>query len=73
MRLYRIIVTEGTPQDRKRCQTRVTAVLYCGYDREEAIRVFHGSRPLDFGGLNFTGDQRLTVAQSKEITSVVST
>jgi len=66
-KLYRVIVTGGTPQDRDRGQETTVEVLYCGYDRLEAIRVYHESHPLDFGGANYTGGTRWTVRQSKAV------
>jgi hypothetical protein len=39
-------------------------VLYCGYDVDEARRVYHASRPLDHGG-SYGNACRETVAQSK--------
>jgi len=71
MKLYRIMITTGTPQDRDCGQMQVAEVLYCGYDREEAARVYHASKPLDFGGGNYTGRTRWTIAQSKEIATAV--
>ncbi len=67
MRLYRIVITTGTPQDRDRGEERISEVVYCGYDRLEAIRLYHLSRAMDCGGEDYTGRCRLTVAKSKEI------
>lgn len=67
MKLYRVIVTTGTPQDRERQGYRVAEVLYCGYDRHDAAQAYYASRALDFGGGNYTGGMRETKCQSKEI------
>lgn len=65
--LYRVLVTSGTPQARDRGQTSTDEVLYCGYDRLEAIRHYHRSRALDKGGANYTGPCRRTIVQSKTV------
>lgn len=69
MRLYRIIVTTGTPQNIANGQEKVT-VLYCGYDRLEAVRIYHESRPQDYYR-GYTGPCRETKAQSKEVAETV--
>jgi len=42
-----------------------TEVLYCGYDVDEARRVFHESRPLDYS-CGYGNRARETKCQSKE-------
>ena len=47
--LYRVIRrTAGSLQPGDTYWTR--DVLYCGYDRAEALRVYHEHEPTDFGG-----------------------
>lgn len=66
MRLYRIIVWTtsslqpggGTYWERE--------VAYCGYDRAEALRVYHTNRPLDYG-YGYGNRARKTVRQNKTV------
>ncbi len=43
--LYRVLREHGSNQGRYECHGQT--VLYCGYDRLEAVRVYHESQPLD--------------------------
>lgn len=48
MRLYRI-VRESCYNGGGPTEVQGTKVLYCGYDRMEALRIFHANRPEDQG------------------------
>lgn len=39
-----------------------TGVLYCGYDRDEARKAYHSSKPLD-GGLGLLYNLRRTICE----------
>jgi hypothetical protein len=49
-------------------------VLYCGYDRLEAIRVYHANTPLDssLGSRSYGISHRVTIAQSMVVSSCES-
>lgn len=64
-RLYRVIVrTTTSVQPRGTCWQ--TEVLYCGYDRDEAERVYHASTPLDYWQ-GYGNRSRETRAQGKSV------
>lgn len=65
MKLYRILVktTNSVQPDRTFWNKEVK---YCGYDREEALRIYHENTPGDFW-YGFGNRARKTVAQGKEI------
>jgi acyl-coenzyme A synthetase/AMP-(fatty) acid ligase len=65
MKLYRILrkTTNSVQPSNTYWQTEV---LYCGYDRLEAIRVFHESRPRDYCH-GYGNSSVKTVGQSKEV------
>lgn len=64
-KLYRVMVkTTGSLQP---CGTHwESQVLYCGYDREEAIRVYHASTPTD-RWMGYGSQARKTIGQSKGV------
>jgi hypothetical protein len=66
-KLYRVSVTTDTEQDRDRGQGGTPVVLYCGYDRLEAARVYYELRAKDYNRGGYTGQERFTRCQSKEI------
>lgn len=66
-KLYRVLVkTTGSLQPGSGNTFWQTDVLYCGYDRLEAARVYHENKPRDFGG-SYGNRCRETIGQSKEI------
>lgn len=69
--LYRIVVrTTGSFQPRSTFWAK--EVLYCGYDRLEAIRIYHQSTPSDHGG-SYGNACRETMAQSRKVRSYFQT
>lgn len=65
MTLYRIMVkTTGSLQPGPRETFWQKNVLYCGYDRAEALRVYHENRPTDYW-CGYGNRCQETVAQSK--------
>lgn len=65
MRLYRVIArTTGSLQP---SYTHwLTDVLYCGYNRLEALRVYHESAPKDYGA-SYGNKARETKCQSRDV------
>lgn len=68
MKLYRIVArTTNSVQPGSGGTHWQTEVLYCGYDRAEALRVYHESTPRDYWH-GHGGRARETKAQSKDVT-----
>lgn len=66
MKIYRIMaMTTNSSQPSSETYWN-KQVLYCGYDRLEAIRVYHESTPLDYW-CGYGNRCRKTVAQSKAV------
>jgi hypothetical protein len=65
MRLYLVEVSICSPQSRDSDLTR-WRVLYCGYDRLEAVRVYTESRAEDYHG-SYTCQARVTRARGKAV------
>ncbi len=66
MRLYRVTQRHGSNQGGY-YQWHSTTVLYCGYDRAEAVRVYHLHAPTDTDR-GPGSPARETRCQSKEVT-----
>lgn len=64
-RLYRVLV-RSTISLQPNGTTWQKNVLYCGYDRLEALRVFFESQPRDVWS-SFGGPARETLGQSKGV------
>jgi hypothetical protein len=65
-KLYRVEVERSTPQDRDRGQVHVE-VLYCGYDVDDARRVYHANKPSDYHRGGYTGLYQKTRCRSLTI------
>lgn len=64
-KLYRVMIkTTGSLQPAETFWRK--EVIYCGYDRDEAVRVYHESTPTDTKG-SYGNPARVTVGQSKEV------
>jgi len=66
-KLYRVMVrTTGSLQPGSGGTTWQSNVLYCGYDRDEAVRVYHESKPGDYW-YGYGNRARRTLGQSKGV------
>jgi hypothetical protein len=75
MRLYRVIAltttSRGPGKTNNGCTHWTSEVLYCGYDRLEAARIYHQSKPLDYW--QGVGNRcRETISQSKWVEPATS-
>lgn len=65
MKLYRVLVKSTTSL--QPCETYwKKEVLYCGYDKLEAVRIYHNSTPNDYSG-SYGNPARRTMNQVKTV------